>query len=198
MIRHLRAMIWLRWRLLANALQGGRRRDRFEQVSRALALVVPLIVVGLSMGTVVAISVRGFLGGRAMATTLIEPALVTLFVRGALLAVAVLVLTLAVTSPAQSALAQYTRLLLLPIHRRVLHLVEVLANLADPWLAFAAVGVLALAAGLVAGGRPEVALVALATGGVLLVLFAALGSCAAAGAARCSRSSSSSRFRAWP
>jgi hypothetical protein len=176
MIGHLRAIIWLRWRLLANAVKGGRRRDRFEQVSRAFALFVPLIVAALSIGTVFAAMVVGFFGGRAAATTLVSHDVATLVVRGVLLAVSALVILFAVSSPAQSALARYTRLLLLPISRRVLHFVEVAANLADPWLIFAAVGVMAFAAGLVAGGRPGAAVLAVLLAIVMLVLLAALAS----------------------
>lgn len=174
MIRHLRAIIWLRWRLLANALHGGRRRDKVEQISRAFALVVPLMVIALSTGSIVAVGLLGFLGGRAAAVALIDPDLVVLILRGALLGASILVLILSITSPAQSALARYTRLLLLPIPRRVLHLVEVIANLADPWLIFSGVGLLAFAAGLLAGGRPGAAAVAAATACVLLVLLASL------------------------
>jgi hypothetical protein len=176
MSRHLRAIVWLRWRLMANALQGGRRRDRFEQISRAIALVVPLIVVALSFGTVIAASVIGFVGGRAAASGLVEPALATLAMRGVLLGVVLLVVVFSITSPSQSALARYTRLLLLPISRRVLHLVEVVANLADPWLLFAGIALVAFAAGVAAGGRPGAALVVLLVTAVALALLAAIAS----------------------
>ena len=176
MIRHLCAIIWLRWKLLANALHGGKRRDRFEQISRAIALMVPLIIAGLSIGTVLAVTVIGYLGGRAAATSLVDPAMVMLVLRGVLLGVLGLVVIFAVTSPAQSALARYSRLVLLPISRRVLHLVEVIASLADPWLVFAGIALIAFAAGLAAGGRPGAAVTALLVAAAILVLLAALAS----------------------
>ena len=176
MLRHLAAIVWLRWRLLANTLKGGKRRDTFEQISRALALAVPLVIVALSMGSVIALSVVGFLGGRAVAGALAPLAVTELIVRGVLLAALLLTLVFTVLSPAQSALAQYTRLLLLPIQRRVLHLIEVLANFADPWLLFAAVTMLAFAAGLVAGGRPVAAFTTVLATLILLFLLAATAS----------------------
>ena len=39
-LRGLRAIVWLRWRLLRNSISGGRKRDSLEQVSRAMALMV--------------------------------------------------------------------------------------------------------------------------------------------------------------
>jgi hypothetical protein len=53
-IRSLRAFIWLRWRLLANGLRGGRRRDTIEQISRSLQLFMPIILGVMSLGIVVA------------------------------------------------------------------------------------------------------------------------------------------------
>jgi len=68
LFRSLRAITWLRWRLLRNSITGARRRDSLEQVSRALALVIPLLIVAMSLGTFIAISAVGFVGGRMMAT----------------------------------------------------------------------------------------------------------------------------------
>lgn len=177
MIRSLRAIIWLRWRLLANSLRGGRRRDKMEQISRALAVFVPLLLVALSFGSVVAASVLGFLAGRAVATGLVEPGLIVFIFRIALAILVMVLLVLTAGSPAQTTLGRYTRLLLLPIPRRVLHLVEVLANLADPWLALMASGLVAFGVGMLAGGRPGAALVAAAAGLAVLGVLATLASC---------------------
>jgi hypothetical protein len=176
MLRHLRAVVWLRWRLMANALHGGKRRDRFEQISRAIALMVPIIIAGLSIGTVLAVGVIGYLGGRAAATALVDPRVVVLVLRGVLIAMLGLVIVFSITSPTQSALARYSRLLLLPISRKVLHVVEVLANLADPWLVFVGIAMVAFAAGIVAGGRPGAALATLLVTVAIMGLLAALAS----------------------
>jgi hypothetical protein len=83
---------------------------------------------------------------------------------------------MAVVSPAQSTVSRYSRLLLLPISRRTLHLTEVAASLTDPWILIIAIGLLAFATGLVAGGWPGTAVMAMAATAALLVVLACLGS----------------------
>jgi hypothetical protein len=179
MIRLLRAMIWLRWRLLLGAIRGGRRRDTLEQISRALALVIPLAFGALSLGTLVAVAICGFLGGRAAASGLVEPALIVLIVRIAMAVMVGLTIIITISSPVQATLTRYNRLLLLPIATRLLHGIEVAANVADPLLAMMMPGMLAFAVGLVAGGHRVsplfAALAAVVMIGVLASLGAALG-----------------------
>jgi ABC-2 type transport system ATP-binding protein len=50
------------------------QRDSLEQVSRALALVIPLLIVAMSLGTFIAISASASFGGRMMATGMLEMA----------------------------------------------------------------------------------------------------------------------------
>lgn len=167
-LRGLRAIVWLRWRLLKNSVSSGRKRDAIEQISRVMAFIVPVAVAALSIGTFVAVGVIGFLGGRAIGSGLLDAPVGLFVLRVILLAVFLLVVALAMTSPTQGATAHYTRLLLLPIHRRVLHIVEVVAALADPWIAIIACGLTTFAVGILAGGRPLAALAA-AAGAVALV-----------------------------
>ncbi len=171
MIRSLRAFAWLRWRLLVNAIRGGERRDTLERVSRTLAVMAPIVVLAMSFGSFVALSVLGFVGGRAAGTALVEPALVIFVVRvvlGVLLAVIVVMTMLA---PVQTLMSSYNRLLLLPIPRSSLHLVEVLANLTDPWITVMVPGLLTFAIGLAVGGRLDMALVAAAAGMAVVVVL---------------------------
>ena len=177
-LRGLRAIIWLRWRLLRNSISGGRKRDALEQVSRAMALMVPIVIASLSLGTLIAISVIGFLGGRAVGSGLVDmPA--GLFILRIILVVAVFaIVAVALATPSQSTTAHYTRLLLLPLHRRVLHLVEVAAGLADPWLAIVGAGLLAFAAGIYAGGRPFGAAAGVVGAGALIAVLVCAGSLA--------------------
>jgi hypothetical protein len=173
-LRDLRAIIWLRWRLLKNSVSSGRKRDAIEQISRAMGFIVPVAIAALSIGTFVAVGVVGFLGGRAIGSGLLD-APIGLFVMRLILAIVfLLVIALSMTSPTQGATAHYTRLLLLPIHRRVLHLVEVVATLADPWIAIIACGLTTFSIGMLAGGRPAAALASLAgTAGMVAVLVCA-------------------------
>ena len=85
----------------------------------------------------------------------------------------------AILVPSQTSLTRYNRLLLLPIPRRVLHLVEVAASLADPWLLWIIPGVLAFAVGM-ARGRPAVgaAGVAAVAAIAVIVTFAAVNALA--------------------
>ena len=111
-LRGLRAIVWLRWRLLRNSIKGGRRRDALEQVSRAMALMVPIAIASLSLGTFIAISVIGFFGGRAVSSGLVDIA-GGLFILRIILTVAVFaIVAVALATPSQSATAHYTRLLL--------------------------------------------------------------------------------------
>ena len=177
-LRGLRAIIWLRWRLLRNSIKGGRRRDALEQVSRAMALMVPIAIASLSLGTFVAISVIGFFGGRAVSSGLVDIA-GGLFILRIILTVAVFaIVAVALATPSQSATAHYTRLLLLPLHRRVLHLVEVAAGLFDPWLAVVAAGLIAFSVGIYAGGRPFGAAVGVAATGAMVSVLVCAGSLA--------------------
>jgi hypothetical protein len=81
MIRALRAMSWLRWRLLLNTIRGGRRRDAMERVSRVLALMVPIVFTVLFIGSILAATIAGFLGGRAVADHSLDPDVVVFITR---------------------------------------------------------------------------------------------------------------------
>jgi hypothetical protein len=177
MLRSLRAIVWLRWRLLINSVRGGKRRDRMEQISRVFALAMPFVIAAMLTGSVLATGIVGFLGGRAVAAGGAPAPVVVLVLRGVLLLILIVTIILASGSPSQTALGKYTRLLLLPIPRPVLHLVEVVAHLADPWIVIVASGLVAFAAGLATGGRAGAALLTIVATVVVLALLAAVGSC---------------------
>lgn len=175
--RALRAIVWLRWRLLKNSLHST-RRDSLEQVSRALELIVPLLIIALTAGTFITVSLVGFVSGSMMADGRLASAPALLIVRLLVALMAFTILSLAVISPTQSSLSRYKRLLLLPIHRRVLHLVEVVASLADPWLAVVGAGLTTLGIGVIAGGQPLAGLATLAAGWLTLVVIVCAASLA--------------------
>jgi hypothetical protein len=178
-IRLLRAISWLRWQMLKNSVAGSRNRDVLEQASRTLALVVPVAIAALSIGTFIAVSVVAFMGGRAIGTGLLDKAMGLFIVRIVLGGMIFVVVALALAAPTQSTASRYTRLLLLPIPRRVLHLVEVASSLADPWLIVIVAGLLTFSTGLWIGGRPDAALAAFLSAiaiGAVLVCAASLTS----------------------
>lgn len=178
MIRFLRAFAWLRWRLMLNGVRGSRRRDALEQISRLLALVVPAAIVVTSAGSILMVSAAGLLGGYAIASGkyALAPDAVILGTRILLFVVTGLVLFMPIGGAAQTTGTKYSRLLLLPISARSLHLVEVLAGLADPWIFFSLPGIGLFAIGLAAGGRADLAGVAFAAGLALVIVLASLAS----------------------
>ena len=170
------AFAWLRWRLLRNQLRGaqaarhiradfarpraGRARDargpgaRLHPAASAASVCSP--------------------GGQRRAGPSSRRS--SPLSRRALLVLAfILVIGLAVVAPTQSALTRYTRLLLLPIRRQSLHLVEVASTLADPWLAAFAFGLVMLPLGLLVGGGTGAAFVAFVAALPLMALLALAG-----------------------
>jgi hypothetical protein len=167
-------MGWLRWRLLLNTLRGSRRRDAMERVSRVMALMVPFVLAALFVGSTAVMTVAGFLGGLAIAEASIYPPIIILIARGAIAVLCVVVIILAAGAPGQTTLSRYTRLLVMPIPRQALHLVEVVSNLADPWQVLLAAGLIAFSAGLAVGGAPGAAVIALVAGALVMGILASL------------------------
>ena len=175
MIRFLRAFAWLRWHLLINGIRASARRDTWEQVSRLLALAVPAMIVVLSLGSIIGVSIGALLGGNALATgRFVAPDVIIFVVRAVLFGAMALVAIMPIGSAAQTTGTKYSRLLLLPIPTRVLHLVEVLAGLADPWIMFLLPGLALFAIGLSWGGRLDLGLMAGVAGIALAMALASL------------------------
>ncbi|HEX5217581.1 MAG TPA: hypothetical protein VFV98_19105 [Vicinamibacterales bacterium] len=172
----LRAFIWLRWRLMRNSLRSGQRRDALEQFSRGLAFLMPAIIVVLSAGSILGSGLAGFMAGLQGGRGRESHDVTVLAMRILLFGAFVFQVIFAVVSPTQSAFAKYTRLLLLPIRQRLLHLIEVLSTLADPWMFIVVPGLMMFALGLAIGGRLEVAAIALAAAILLLGVLASFGS----------------------
>jgi hypothetical protein len=176
MIRFLRAFAWLRWRLLLNGIQQSTRRDTWEQVSRMLELAVPAMIVVLSLGSIIAVAIGGVLGGNALATgRFVAPEVIIFVVRAVLFGAMALVAIMPIGSAAQTTSTKYSRLLLLPIPTRLLHLVEVMAGLFDPWIMFVMPGLALFALGFAWGGRLDLAALAAAAGVAIAVALASLG-----------------------
>jgi hypothetical protein len=174
MIRQLRAFGWLRWRLLMNGVRGAKRRDTLEQISRMLALAAPLAVVVFSLGSLVTLSLGGFFAGRALATGAESGHGLVMATRVVLLVQLAIVAFMPLGIGTQTA-AKYTRLLLLPIPRRVLHFVEVISGLSDPWIFVVMPGLVLLAVGLASGGAFMAAAVTLLAGAGLIALLLSVG-----------------------
>jgi hypothetical protein len=174
-VTHLRAFAWLRWRLLVNGVRGARKRDTLEQVSRILALVGPALLVVMSLGSLVALAVAGALGGYVLAGGSPSGEVIVFAIRIIAVLILLMVVFMPVSLGAGNGAARYARLLLLPISRRLLHFVEVLSGVADPWIFVAIPALLLVAAGLAAGGAVTGALLAAVAGLGLVAAFLALG-----------------------
>ena len=174
LIALLRTFAWLRWRLLVNALEG-RRRDTMERMARIGALVVlVLAALGFGLGSA-ALGGLGLVGGWLVGTGRIAPEIVGLFGRIVLLVPLILVLLVPAGRAAYAGSSGATRLMLLPISRRMLHGIEIIASLADPWLLVVVPGLFLLPAGLAFAGAGSAALLALAAAVAVLGVIAALG-----------------------
>lgn len=176
MIRFLRAMAWLRWRLLLNGFKGSKRRDKLERFSRFGAVVAPLLLVIPFTAFAVVLAILGFLGGRRIGLGTVDPGEALLVARSVLLFLLALPILVPLGRASHGSRAGSARLLLLPIPTRALHLVESLSTMADPWIAFVIPGLLALPLGLLTAGRPMVALLALAAAVAFLATIVSLAS----------------------
>jgi hypothetical protein len=169
----------LRWRMVVNRLRGGWRRDAVERASRAAAWIVPLLALATVAGSAGALAAVAAGGGWMAAAGRLDPAVPAAVIRAVSIVLFGIVLLLAL-GPAHADVAGHRRLLLLPIPHRTLHLLDVAARLADPWIVAAVPALILLPLGLLAGGRPDSAVLALAGGASLALLFAlssALVSC---------------------
>lgn len=171
MIRFLRAFAWLRWRLAVQALRGTRRRDALEQFSRFSALVVPTLFFVLILGFSALLGLLGFIGGRSVGRGSVEAISVLAAPRVLLLLV---IVSMVLIPSGGTTVAGHTRLLLLPIPRQTLHLLEVLTSAAGPWVASLVPGLFLFATGLLIAGATGASAVAFAAAGGMIAFMASL------------------------
>ena len=172
MLRILRAFAWLRWRSSLNALERTGSRDTLARLSIASDSLTPLVVVMLMIPTAVTFAgISGYAGWRLAHENGRIVALEV--VRFLLAAGCVLVLASPILFPARER-PNAVRLLLLPIHRRVLYAAHALALLSHPMLLLVIVIIAALPLGLAIGGRPAAALLVAAAGVPLAATLAGL------------------------
>jgi hypothetical protein len=179
-VTHLLAsFVWLRWRLLLNGLRGGRRHDTFENVSRVVSLLAPAAVMAFFGLAAATLAVLGFIAGTLAAGP--DPAMtraVVVVVRLLLLVVLVILVVVPMGRSMQGGLPGTQRLLLLPIPRSLLHLVDVAAGLLDPWIAFLVPGLVMLSLGAAVAGHGRAAVLMLGASGALIAALACLAALA--------------------
>jgi hypothetical protein len=132
LVRLLLAWSWLRWRALVNAL-AGKRRSGGGVISAWLSLVLTITLSVVALVWAVGLSIGAWIAGRSIALgDGTGPGLVAIRIVIGVLTVVLLIF--AVLAGGRSATSDWTRLLLLPIARRDLQAMELLAGLGDPWL----------------------------------------------------------------
>jgi hypothetical protein len=178
MIRYLRALVWLRWRLILNALRASPRRDGWERLSRIFQAVAPVLFLLFFLPFALVLGVLGLAGGWVLATPGTDPEPILITIRVLVGFAAMVMLLSPLFRVMQGSTPNLTRLLLLPIPARTLYLCEASSAFADPWLAVMLPGILLLPAGLAGAGRPGGAVVSLLGGAALLALLAGIGAVA--------------------
>ena len=63
LVRYLRALVWLRWRMIMRSLARGRRRDLLERFSIALETIAPIVAVIMIVPAGLGLGLLGFVAG---------------------------------------------------------------------------------------------------------------------------------------
>lgn len=176
MIRYVRALSWLRWRMFVNAFKGTKRRDALERISRAGSAIIPFVLGILFVPAFLGSCAFSIIGGWAVGQRVQATPEILMAVRVAFgIATGIIIFIPAIRSARRPA-SNLVRLTLLPIPRQTLHAAEMLAGLTDPWIALLVPWMILFPLGIALGGRPVAALVALLSGLALLLALLALES----------------------
>ncbi len=170
MLRILRAFAWMRWRVFVNSLERTGARDRLERFSIAVEQIGPIMAAVFTIPSVIALAGLGAAGGYMLARGTGRPMLLEI-ARYLLLAATALSFIGPMLLPTGDR-TNPIRLLLLPISRGTLYAAQAAAAVIDLWVLLAVALVLPLPLGLLAGGAPGQALVALAGGALLVSILA--------------------------
>jgi hypothetical protein len=167
--RIFRAFLWLRWRVLINALERTGARDTIERFSLATEKLGPIMALVLLVPSSAALAVLGLIAGYGTATG--EWLLPMQLVRHFLLASTAFTLIGPIILPTRDG-GNAVRFLLLPIPRLALYTAQAMGAIADPWVLLTVPPLLMIPVGLAAGGRPLAAVVAVIAGtGFLLIVI---------------------------
>lgn len=171
MLRILRAFVWMRWRMLVNSLERTGSRDTLERFSLAIEKLGPILATILMVPSALMLAGLGAAAGFSLARG-DGDAVTFQAARYILLLLPAVVLVGPLLLPGSDR-TNPIRLLLLPIPRSTLYVAQSASAFGDPWNILGAPLILFLAAGLLAGGAPLAALVALV--GALLLIGVLMG-----------------------
>jgi len=176
MIRLIRAMAWVRWRVLLHSLRGRGRGDGLQRFGRIAELLTPIIYALMAIPLCLGLSIGALVGGWRMASSGTSSEVVIVALRVLLGLVTGGVLLAPLVRSTQGSQLGVERLLLLPISRRALHLAEFFGGMTDPWILVVIPSLALLPAGLMLGGAPLAGLLVLLAGLLLTAALGALGS----------------------
>lgn len=168
----LKAFAWMRWRMLANALEHSGSRDTLQRLSIATENLGPIIAAVLLIPSALMLAGLGITGGYMMADDADGTTGLINVMRVLLLLVPVLVIVGPLLMPAADR-TNPVRLLLLPIPRHTLYIAQSSAAFGDPWTMLMVPLVLGVPIGLGAAGAVFPAAMALA--GAILFILAIVG-----------------------
>jgi hypothetical protein len=176
MVRMLRAFAWMRWRMLANALEHSSSRDTLQRFSIALENLGPIIAAVLLIPSALMLLGLGVASGYSLAGGALDP-LPFKVTRFLLLLVPVLVIVGPLLMPAADR-TNPVRLLLLPIPRHTLYVAQSSAAFGDPWTMLMVPLVVGVPIGLAAGGAVLPAVISCAAAILLILAVVGLSSLA--------------------
>jgi hypothetical protein len=177
MLRIFRAFVWMRLRVLVNALERNGSRDTLARFSIAIDNLGPILALALLIPSSLALFVLGITGGFALAQS--GSPIPLEIIRYLLLIVLGLTLIGPIVLPSRDS-ASVVRYLLLPIPRLDLYLAQMAGTLADPWILLTVpLLVLGIPIGLAIGLRFAAAAFALVAGLAFLLLLMGITSLAA-------------------
>jgi hypothetical protein len=173
--RLLRALVWLRWRLLVNGLTSAKRRGALERASRWLEVVLPIALFLLLLPVSLGLTGAAVGAGWLLAThaydyaSIADSATLILMLPLAWIVMRPLIAAFSGRSEAEAPLR------LLPIPSALLAHLALLQETADPAFLLFAPALVALPLGAVVGGKLLLAAGAAVAGIALLGVLAALG-----------------------
>ncbi len=165
----------MRWRVLMNALERSGARDTVERLSLAVEQIGPIVAVGLIVPSAIMLAALGAYAGFRLGTG--QSSVVFMGLRIVLFTMCVFAVAGPLLMPSAER-PNAVRLLLLPIPRRTLYLVQAFAAVSDPWMIVGIPAALAVAAGLAASGAFSAALIAAIAGLLFIVCLIGLSALA--------------------
>lgn len=172
----LQALAWLRWRLFVNGSVHAMRRDLLRRIA---GWAQPLTLAAMGCAFVpagIVLSCAAVVFGLAAVTGEVDLPSFRMLLRIAAVFFVFGGIVMPIAHGGRSGLPALSRLLLLPIDRRLLHRIHFAAGLFEPILLFLTFPVLLMPLGMLLGGEPTAAALALLAGVGLLLFEAGIGS----------------------